>query len=71
MIIDCAVYTDGKRRGGTLPLADALEASKEPESFVWIGLHEDETTLNAFDASAGPNEVTAPVTSAVAAARRV
>lgn len=40
MIVDCAVYTDGKRRGGALPLADALEASKEPGSFVWIGLHE-------------------------------
>ena len=40
MIIDCAVYTDGHRRGGVLALPDALEASKEPGSFVWIGLHE-------------------------------
>lgn len=40
MIIDCAVYTDGKRRDGELPLADALEAANEPDSFVWIGLHE-------------------------------
>ncbi len=40
MIVDCAVYSDGKRRDGDLPLVDALEASKEPDSFVWIGLHE-------------------------------
>jgi magnesium transporter len=40
VIVDCAVYTDGKRRDGALPLVDALEASKEPNSFVWIGLHE-------------------------------
>lgn len=40
VIVDCAVYTDGQRRGGLLPLAEALEASKEPDSFVWIGLHE-------------------------------
>ncbi len=43
MIVDCAVYTDGKRRDGDLPLVDALEASKEPDSFVWIGLHEPST----------------------------
>jgi len=40
VIVDCAVYTDGKRRDGDLPLVDALEASKEPDSFVWVGLHE-------------------------------
>lgn len=40
VIIDCAVYTDGKRRDGELALADALEASKAPNSFVWLGLHE-------------------------------
>lgn len=40
MIVDCAVYTNGKRRDGDLPLVDALEASKEPDSFVWVGLHE-------------------------------
>jgi len=40
VIVDCAVYTDGKRRDGELPLEQALEAANEPESFVWIGLHE-------------------------------
>ena len=40
VIVDCAVYTDGKRRDGKLPLREALEASKEPDSFVWLGLHE-------------------------------
>jgi magnesium transporter len=40
VIIDCAVYTDGARRPGRLDLDDALEAAEEPDSFVWIGLHE-------------------------------
>ena len=40
VIVDCAVYTEGKRRPGTLPLDDALEAAHEPDSFVWIGLFE-------------------------------
>ena len=40
VIVDCAVYTDGKRREGALPLEQALEAASEPDSFVWIGLHE-------------------------------
>jgi magnesium transporter len=40
MIVDCAVYTHGKRRPGTLHVEDALEAARGDESFVWIGLHE-------------------------------
>lgn len=40
MIVDCAVYTEGHRRPGDLPLEQALEAASEPDSFVWIGLHE-------------------------------
>ena len=40
VIVDCAVYTDGKRRDGELPLEQSLEAASEPNSFVWIGLHE-------------------------------
>lgn len=41
MIVDCAVYTRGVRRPGSLNLDDALEAAQEsPDNFVWIGLHE-------------------------------
>jgi magnesium transporter len=40
VIVDCAVYTNGTRRAGELPLELALEAANEPDSFVWIGLHE-------------------------------
>lgn len=40
VIVDCAVYTSGRRRDGELPLADALETASEPDSFVWVGLHE-------------------------------
>ena len=39
MIIDCAVYEDGKRRPGQLALDDAYEASLEENAFVWIGLY--------------------------------
>ena len=41
MIIDCAVYRDGRRRPGELALDDAFEAaSEEHNAFVWIGLYE-------------------------------
>ena len=40
VIVDCAVYTDGRRRPGDLAVEDALEAATETGSFVWIGLHE-------------------------------
>ncbi len=42
MIVDCAVYTNGVRRAGRLDVIDALEAASEPDSFVWLGLHEPE-----------------------------
>jgi magnesium transporter len=40
MIIDCAVYREGKRRPGELALADAFEAASDSNAFVWIGLYE-------------------------------
>ena len=40
MIVDCAVYKDGKRRPGALPFDEAFEAGREPDAFVWIGLYE-------------------------------
>jgi magnesium transporter len=40
MIIDCAVYQEGKRRPGELALADAFEAAGDDNAFVWIGLYE-------------------------------
>ena len=40
MIVDCAVYTDGHRRDGPLPVERAVEACRAPGSFVWIGLYE-------------------------------
>jgi magnesium transporter len=43
MIIDCAVYEDGKRREGELQLSQAYEAGRNgggPDRFVWIGLKE-------------------------------
>lgn len=40
MIVDCAVYEGGVRRGGNLDIADAFEAGRAPDAFVWIGLYE-------------------------------
>jgi magnesium transporter len=48
VIVDCAVYTNGVRRPGTLPVDDALEAAHDPDSFVWIGLYEP--TPDEFEA---------------------
>jgi magnesium transporter len=40
-IVDCALYEDGARRGGLVPLELALETAQEAgNGFVWIGLHE-------------------------------
>ncbi len=40
MIVDCAVYEEGERRDGELPLEQASLAARGDESFVWIGLSE-------------------------------
>jgi magnesium transporter len=49
VIVDCAVYDNGTRRAGDLPLDVALEtASASPDAFVWIGLHEP--SPDEFDA---------------------
>jgi magnesium transporter len=47
MIVDCAVYEDGCRCEGDLPLAEAGEASQRAGSFVWIGVYEP--TEEEFD----------------------
>ena len=39
MIVDCAVYEDGRRRG-SLALDDACEAGQADGAFVWIDLYE-------------------------------
>jgi magnesium transporter len=40
MIVDCAVYEDGRRLEGDLPLVDAGEAAQRDGAFVWIGVYE-------------------------------
>jgi magnesium transporter len=47
VLVDCAVYENGRRRVGSLPLEDAHEASRREDAFVWIGLHEP--TADEFD----------------------
>jgi len=50
MIVDCAVYEQGKRREGTLDLKDVVEQCHREDSFVWIGLVEP--TAEEFDSVA-------------------
>jgi magnesium transporter len=43
MIVDCAVYEEGRRRSGSLELGEAYEAGRNGDGegrFVWIGLKE-------------------------------
>jgi magnesium transporter len=47
MIVDCAVYEDGRRRDGAVPVHEAMEACREPGAFTWIGLYEP--TEEEFD----------------------
>jgi magnesium transporter len=47
VIVDCAVYEDGRRRDGQLPLEHAYEECAKADAFVWIGLREP--TPDEFD----------------------
>jgi magnesium transporter len=40
VLVDCAVYEQGRRRSGRLALEDAYEAGRRDGSFAWIGLYE-------------------------------
>ena len=40
MIVDCAIYEEGKRRDGRVDLEHAYDVRHEPGKFVWIGLYE-------------------------------
>ncbi len=47
MIVDSAVYVNGHRYAGEIPLAETYEASRKQGCFAWIGLHEP--TEEEFD----------------------
>ncbi|MFF2655528.1 magnesium and cobalt transport protein CorA [Streptomyces sp. NPDC058045] len=41
MIVDCAIYRDGRRSEVSTDYAKALEEARaQPDAFVWIGVHE-------------------------------
>ncbi len=40
MIVDCAVYEEGRRRDGPVELNHAYEACRQSDTFAWIGLYE-------------------------------
>ncbi|MEA2426615.1 MAG: magnesium transporter [Thermoleophilaceae bacterium] len=52
MIVDCAVYKDGRRKAGNLELEHAYEAAQDGRagSFVWIGVRDP--TREEFDSVA-------------------
>jgi len=47
MIVDCAIYEDGRRRDGHVDLAHAYDERHESGKFVWIGLYQP--TEEEFD----------------------
>jgi magnesium transporter len=47
MIVDCAVYEEGRRRDGPVKLHDAYEACRREGAWTWIGLYEP--TEEEFD----------------------
>jgi magnesium transporter len=40
MIVDCAVYEEGRRRDGRVDVSDARRACEAGDGFAWIGLYE-------------------------------
>jgi magnesium transporter len=40
MIVDCAVYRDGRRSHGDFSVNEAVSACRQDEAFTWIGLYE-------------------------------
>ena len=40
MIVDCAVYQDGRRAPEEVPLDETFEQSRGVNAFAWIGLHD-------------------------------
>jgi len=50
VIVDCAIYEDGERRGGDVELGEAARAACDESrpGFVWLGVHEP--SAEEFDA---------------------
>jgi magnesium transporter len=47
VILDCAIYEDGRRRDGSVDLHDAYSACRRDGKFAWIGMYEP--TEEEFD----------------------
>ena len=47
MIVDCAIYEDGRRRDGRVDLHDAYRQCRQDGNFAWIGMYEP--TEEEFD----------------------
>jgi magnesium transporter len=50
VIVDCAIYEDGRRRDGQVDLAHAYQACRDGGCFAWIGLYEP--SADEFDSLA-------------------
>ena len=54
MIVDCAVYEEGRRRDGEISLAEASKLCRHDGSFAWLGLFEpSEEELDRVEAEFG------------------
>jgi magnesium transporter len=58
-VVDCGLYVDGVRQAGKWHYSDALVAArKQPNAFVWLGLHEpDEAEMTTVARAFGLHEL--------------
>lgn len=57
MIVNCAAYRNGTRQGD-IDVADISRAMQDPDTFVWVGLHEpDEALLRQIQQQCGLHEL--------------
>ena len=45
MVVNCVAYHSDGRRIGDVSLDDISEVLKQPDTFVWVGLHEPDAAL--------------------------
>ena len=54
VIVDCAIYVDGRREDATPSLTEALAEARRRGGFVWIGVQVGEARLVVFKSTTFP-----------------
>jgi len=58
VVVDYAIYERGERKDGSLTLEQAVAASRAPDTFLWVGLHEPtEHELGSIQQELGLHEL--------------